>query len=405
MIFMANKEEIIEKLIKGEIKLHQIENYTGNVQEAIEVRREFAEQVADSNLTYLSQYSLDLPEALKRNIENPIGTVQIPVGLAGPLHLNGKYAQGTYYVPLATSEGALVASINRGCSVTREVGGANVRIIDDKMTRAPVIQTESVTEALKIKEWIERHFIELKEAAESTTRHGRLLKIDPVIVVGRYVYPRFTFTTGDSMGMNMVTIATDKAMDILTRETGAHVLALSSNLCVDKKPSVLNLIEGRGKTVTADIIIPREIVEKKLKTTPESIMEVNIAKNFIGSAIAGSIGFNAQYANMIAALFLATGQDAAHVVEGSLGITTAEVKDGDLYFSVTLPDLPLATIGGGTRLETAQDCLNILGVAGSGKVNQFAEIVAGTVLAGELSLMGALAAGHLARAHKELGRG
>ena len=402
---MANKEEIIEKLIKGEIKLHQIESYTGNVQEAIEVRRGFAEQVAGSSLTHLSQYSLDLPEALKRNIENPIGTVQIPVGLAGPLHLNGKYAQGTYYVPLATSEGALVASINRGCSVTREVGGANVRIIDDKMTRAPVIQTESVTEALKIKEWIERHFIELKEAAESTTRHGRLLKIDPVIVVGRYVYPRFTFTTGDSMGMNMVTIATDKAMDILTRETGAHVLALSSNLCVDKKPSVLNLIEGRGKTVTADIIIPREIVEKKLKTTPESIMEVNIAKNLIGSAIAGSIGFNAQYANMIAALFLATGQDAAHVVEGSLGITTAEVKDGDLYFSVTLPDLPLATIGGGTRLETAQDCLNILGVAGSGKVNQFAEIVAGTVLAGELSLMGALAAGHLARAHKELGRG
>jgi hydroxymethylglutaryl-CoA reductase (NADPH) len=405
MIFMANKEEIIEKLIKGEIKLHQIESYTGNVQEAIEVRREFAEQVAGSSLTHLSQYSLDLPEALKRNIENPIGTVQIPVGLAGPLHLNGKYAQGTYYVPLATSEGALVASINRGCSVTREVGGANVRIIDDKMTRAPVIQTESVTEALKIKEWIERHFIELKEAAESTTRHGRLLKIDPVIVVGRYVYPRFTFTTGDSMGMNMVTIATDKAMDILTRETGAHVLALSSNLCVDKKPSVLNLIEGRGKTVTADIIIPREIVEKKLKTTPESIMEVNIAKNLIGSAIAGSIGFNAQYANMIAALFLATGQDAAHVVEGSLGITTAEVKDGDLYFSVTLPDLPLATIGGGTRLETAQDCLNILGVAGSGKVNKFAEIVGGTVLAGELSLMGALAAGHLARAHKELGRG
>ena len=211
---MANKEEIIEKLIKGEIKLHEIESYTGDVQEAIEVRREFAEQVAGSNLSHLSQYSMDLPEAMKRNIENPIGTVQIPVGLAGPLHLNGEYAQGTYYVPLATSEGALVASINRGCSVTREVGGANVHIIDDKMTRAPVIQAESAAEALKIKEWIERHFIELKEAAESTTRHGRLLKIDPVIVVGRYVYPRFTFTTGDSMGMNMVTIATDKAMDI-----------------------------------------------------------------------------------------------------------------------------------------------------------------------------------------------
>ncbi|KAF5064412.1 Hydroxymethylglutaryl-coenzyme A reductase [anaerobic digester metagenome] len=405
MVSMANKEEILEKLVNGELKLHQIEDNTDSVQEAIEVRREFAEHIAGSSLLHLSQYSLDLTEAMKRNIENPLGTVQIPVGLAGPLHLNGQHAHGVYYVPLATSEGALVASINRGCSVTREAGGANVRIIDDKMTRAPVIQTDSVTEAIKIKEWIERHFIELKEAAESTTRHGRLVKIDPIIVVGRYVYPRFTFTTGDSMGMNMVTIATDKAMDILTRETGAHVLALSGNLCVDKKPSAMNLIEGRGKTVTADILIPREIVEKKLKTTPESIMEVNLAKNLIGSAMAGSMGFNAQYANMIAALFLATGQDAAHVVEGSLGITTAEVKDGDLYFSVTLPDLPLATIGGGTRLETAQDCLNILGVAGSGKVNKFAEIVVGTVLAGELSLMGALAAGHLARAHKDLGRG
>lgn len=402
---MVKKKEIIEKLVNGELKLHQIESYTDNIPEAIEVRKEFAERISGTNLTHLPNYSLDLAEAIKRNIENPIGTVQIPVGLAGPLLLNGQHAHGVYYVPLATSEGALVASINRGCSVTREAGGANVRIIDDKMTRAPVIEAESVTEAIEIKKWIERHFIELKEAAESTTRHGRLVKIDPIIVVGRYVYPRFTYTTGDSMGMNMVTIATDKAMDILTRETGAHVLALSGNLCVDKKPSAINLVEGRGKTVTADITIPQEIVEKKLKTTPESIMEVNMAKNLIGSAIAGSMGFNAQYANMIAALFLATGQDAAHVVEGSLGITIAEVKDGDLYFSVTLPDLPLATIGGGTRLETAQDCLNILGVAGSGKVNKFAEIVAGTVLAGELSLMGALAAGHLARAHKELGRG
>jgi hydroxymethylglutaryl-CoA reductase (NADPH) len=405
MVFMANKEEIIEKLVKGELKLHQIESYTDNVQEAVEVRREFAEHISGTNLTHLSQYSLDLAEAMKRNIENPIGTVQIPVGLAGPLQINGEHAQGDYYVPLATSEGALIASVNRGCSVTKAVGGATVRIIDDKMTRAPVIQTDSVSESIKIKEWIERHFIELKEAAESTTQHGRLVKIDPIIVVGRYVYPRFTYTTGDSMGMNMVTIATDKAMEILTRETGAHVLALSGNLCVDKKPSAMNLIEGRGKTVTADILIPREIVEKKLKTSPESIMEVNMAKNLIGSAVSGSMGFNAQYANMIAALFLATGQDAAHIVEGSLGITTAEVKKGDLHFSVTLPDLPLATIGGGTRLETAQDCLEIMGVAGSGKVNKFAEIVAGTVLAGELSLMGALAAGHLARAHKDLGRG
>lgn len=402
---MAKKEEIMKKLVKGELKLHQIDNYTDNTQEAVEVRREFAEKISGASLNHLSQHSMDLAKAMKRNIENPIGTVQIPVGLAGPLQINGEHAQGDYYIPLATSEGALVASVNRGCSVTKAVGGTTVRIIDDKMTRAPVIRAKSVTEALEIKEWIERHFIELKEAAESTTRHGKLLKIDPIVVVGRYVYPRFTFTTGDSMGMNMVTIATEKALEILTRETGAHVVALSSNLCVDKKPSALNLIEGRGKTLVAEILIPKEIVEKKLKTTSKSIMEVNQAKNLIGSAIAGSMGFNAHYANMIGAIFLATGQDEAHIVEGSLGITIAEEQDGDLYFSVTLPDVPLATVGGGTNLETATECLEIMGVHGGGKVKKFAEIVGATVLAGELSLMGALAAGHLARAHKDLGRG
>jgi hydroxymethylglutaryl-CoA reductase (NADPH) len=402
---MTKKDEIIEKLTKGELKLHQIENFTEKSEDAVDLRREFAEHISGTTLKHVSQYSLDLVEASKRNIENPIGTVQIPLGLAGPLQINGEHAQGDFYVPLATSEGALVASVNRGCSVSKAAGGVTVRIIDDKMTRAPVIRADSVIKALEIKKWIDKHFIELKEAAESTTRHGKLLKIDPIVVVGRYVYPRFTFTTGDSMGMNMVTIATEKALEILTRETGAHVIALSGNLCVDKKPSALNLIEGRGKTVIAEIVIPSEIVEKKLKTTAKSIMEVNLAKNMIGSAISGSMGFNAHYANMIGALFLATGQDEAHIVEGSLGITTAEELNGDLYFSVTLPDLPLATVGGGTRLETARECLEIIGVYGGGNVSKFAEIVGATVLAGELSLMGALAAGHLARAHKELGRG
>jgi len=402
---MAKKEEIIEKLVKGELKLYQIENYTDNIQEAVEVRREFAEQISGANLKHVSHHSLDMDRAMKKNIENPIGVVHIPVGLVGPLQINGEHAHGDYYVPLATTEGALVASVNRGCSISKAAGGITVRIIDDKMTRAPVIRADSIQKALELKEWIERHFIELKEAAESTTRHGRLLKVDPVIVVGRYVYPRFTFTTGDSMGMNMVTIATEKALEILTRETRAHVVALSGNLCVDKKPSALNLIEGRGKSIVAEIIIPKNIVEEKLKTTAESIVEVNLAKNMIGSAISGSMGFNAQYANMIGAIFLATGQDEAHIVEGSLGVTTAEEQKGDLYFSVTLPDVPLATVGGGTSLETATECLQIMGVHGEGNVGKFAEIVGATVLTGELSLMGALAAGHLARAHKDLGRG
>lgn len=405
VITMAEENEIITKLLNGEMKLHEIDKYTENVDESLDIRRKFAENVSGTKLEHLSRYSLNMEEALKRNIENPIGTVQIPVGLVGPLKINGQHAKGDFYVPLATSEGALLASVNRGCSAIKASGGANVRIIGDKMTRAPVLKAKSVSEALKIKEWIEGNFVELKKAAEVTTRHGKLLKIDPVVVVGRYIYPRFVFATGDSMGMNMVTIATEAALTLLSHKTGGHVIALSGNLCVDKKPSSLNLIEGRGKSVVAEVVVPEEIVSKKLKTTPEAILEVNTAKNLVGSAVAGSMGFNAHYANMIAAIFLATGQDAAHVVEGSLGITTAEEVDGDLYFSVTLPDVPIATVGGGTRLETARECLEIMGVAGSGKVSKFAEIIAGTVLAGELSTLGALAAGHLARAHKELGRG
>ncbi|MDL2247087.1 hydroxymethylglutaryl-CoA reductase (NADPH), partial [Methanobrevibacter sp. OttesenSCG-928-K11] len=322
----------------------------------------------------------------------------------GPLKINGEYCNREVYVPLATSEGALVASINRGCSTITLSGGVNTNVISDSMTRAPVIKASSSSEAIKVKRWFEDNFTDLKEIAESTTNHGKLIKIDPILVVGSYVYPRFVYSTGDSMGMNMVTIATEKILEEMSKHSDASHIALSGNVCVDKKPAAINMIEGRGKSVSADILIPKDIVEKKLKTSAEAVVEVNIAKNLIGSAASGSMAFNAHYANMVAAIFLATGQDPAHTVEGSLGITTAENRNGDLYFSVNMPDLPIATVGGGTSLETASEGLEILGVKGSNKVLEFGEIVVATVLAGELSLVSALAAGHLARAHKELGR-
>ena len=401
---IMNKEEIINKLLAGEMKLYQIDNYCENATEALDIRREFIERFSDTKLEKMADYTLDMELAMAKNIENPIGTVQIPIGVVGPLKVNGEHADGEFFVPLATSEGALLASVNRGCSAITASGGVNARVIGDKMTRAPVIKTESVMESAKVKAWFEENFAELKEIAESTTSHGKLVKIDPIIIIGNYVYPRFVYSTGDSMGMNMVTIATEKVLAKLHDDLGVHAIALSGNLCVDKKPAAINLVEGRGKTVVADILIPEDIVKSKLKTTAKAMEEVNIAKNLVGSAAAGSMGFNAHFANMIGAIFLATGQDEAHVVEGSLGITTAEDRDGDLYFAVSMPDLPIATVGGGTRLETANESLRILDCAGSGKVNKFAEIVVSTVLAGELSLVGALAAGHLAKAHQELGR-
>ena len=399
-----DKEEIIEKLLAGEMKLYQIDKFTENATEALDIRREFIERHSNCKLEKIADYTLDMELAFAKNIENPIGTVQIPIGVAGPLKVNGEYAKDDFFVPLATSEGALLASVNRGCSAITASGGANARVIGDKMTRAPAIKTESVVESVKVKQWFEDKFDELKEIAESTTRHGKLVKIDPIIIVGNYVYPRFVYSTGDSMGMNMVTIATEKVLAKLYDDLGVHALALSGNLCVDKKPAAINIVEGRGKTVVADVLIPEAIVRTKLKTTAKSIEEVNVAKNLIGSAAAGSMAFNAHFANMIGAIFLATGQDEAHVVEGSLGITTAEDRDGDLYFSVNMPDLPIATVGGGTRLETANEGLKIIDCAGGGKVNKFAEIVISTVLAGELSLLAAISAGHLAKAHQELGR-
>lgn len=401
---ITKKEEVLDKLESGEIRLFEIEKYVDDTNLATDIRREYIEKEADVELEHISKYSIDMTDASKKNIENQIGAIQIPVGVAGPIKIHTEKEDIETYVPLATTEGALLASVNRGCSVIRHSGGCNVSILSNQMTRAPVIETKSVLEANKLKVWINNNFDKIREVAEATTNHGKLLKIDPVAIVGRYVYPRFVYETGDSMGMNMVTIATQEAINLIEKENDIHVIALSGNFCTDKKPAALNLIEGRGKSVNADIVIPREIVEKTLKTTPEAIVEVNYAKNLLGSAIAGSYGYNAHYANIVAAIFLATGQDPAHTVEGSIGITSAQVADGDLYFSVTLPDLPVATVGGGTRLETAIESLNILDSKGSYKVERYASIVAGSVLAGELSLVGALAAGHLARAHQELGR-
>ena len=398
------EKEILEKLDSGEIRIFEIEKYTDTANHATDIRRKYIENKTGVDLNHISKYSIDMTDTSKKNIENPIGTVQVPVGVAGPLLIHTEDEEIETYIPLATTEGALLASINRGCSAIRRSGGCNVAILANQMTRAPVLKTKSVTDAKKLKDWIKEHFDEIKEKAESTTSHGKLLKIDPIAIVGRFVYPRFVYETGDSMGMNMVTIATEESLKYIEKENDISILALSGNFCIDKKPSALNLIEGRGKSVVAEVVVPKEVVEKTLKTTTDAIVEVNYAKNLLGSAIAGSYGYNAHYANIVAALFIATGQDPAHVVEGSIGITSAENNAGDLYFSITLPDLPVATVGGGTRLETATEALNLLDAKGSDKVERYASIVGGSVLAGELSLIGALAAGHLARAHKKLGR-
>lgn len=402
---------LLQKVLDGDIAFRKIEEFADPLT-AVKIRRLAIQEYAKLEFEHIQNFSLDAEAVTKRNIENMIGAIQIPLGVAGLLKVNGEYADSEYYIPLATTEGALVASVNRGCSVITKSGGANVRVFEDEMTRAPVFKLESLDRAKKFYDWVKRPeiFEQMKEVAEKTTRFGKLLSVKP-FVTGTYVYLRFSYDTKDAMGMNMVTIATDAVMHLIGDEFGAHPVTLSGNMCTDKKPASISTILGRGKTVVAEVTIPAEIVKETLKCTPESMFEVNYSKNLLGSARAGAMGFNAHAANIIAAVYLACGQDAAHVVEGSTAITSMEfTKYEEIHCSVTLPALPVGTIGGGTGLGTQRDCLNILGVAGAGdspgiNSRKFAEIVASAVLAGEISLIGAQAAGHLARAHAELGRG
>jgi hydroxymethylglutaryl-CoA reductase (NADPH) len=286
-----------------------------------------------------------------------------------------------------------------------------------------VFRVGGVADAERVVEWVGENRDRLAAVAESTTSHGELLDVDPY-VVGDSVFLRFVYDTKDAMGMNMATIATREAADVVEAETPAELVALSGNLCSDKKPAAINAVEGRGRAVTADVVLPREYVEETLKTTPEAMVEGNTRKNLVGSAKAASLGFNAHAANTVAAVFLATGQDGAQVVEGANAITTMEVRErpgggddsqtrdsdgGDLYASISFASLEVGTVGGGTNLPTQSTALAVLGHGGGGtppgsNADALAEIIAVGALAGELSLIAAFCSRHLAGAHEQLGR-
>jgi len=401
-------EKILEKLERGELSINRLEAELGNANLAALARRLFLERRLGVSLSALASTILDFEELYGRN---PIGAVQVPVGVVGPLRVEGEYARGEFYVPLATTEGALVASVARGAKAVTASGGARVRILRDHMTRAPLLWTPSVEEAVRLVDWVRENFQLLQEEAAKTTRHGRLVDVFPYIM-GNLVWLRLYYHTGDAMGMNMATIASDRVCKRILADYPGSVecVALSGNMCTDKKPAAINRILGRGKTVVAEALVPAEIAEKILKADPHLIHYVNVAKNLAGSAAAGSPSYNAHVANIVAAVFLATGQDMAQVVESSLAYTWTEPRPEGLYISVTLPSLEVGTVGGGTRLPTQREALSIMGVAGGGdppgsNARKFAEILAAAVLAGELNLLAALASGHLARAHQLLGRG
>ncbi len=404
--------DLAARVRDGDLRLYELEDHA-DAATAAAARRHLLGSEAGADLGTIGAYAFD-PADAEANIENMLGAAQVPMGVAGPVSIEGGAANGEFYLPMATTEGALVASVNRGLSAIRAAGGATARVTDSGMTRAPVFRVNGVAQAQEVVEWVADHAGDLREAAESTTSHGQLLDVDPY-VVGDSVFLRFVYDTKDAMGMNMATIATGEAADVVETETPAELVALSGNLCSDKKPAAINAVEGRGRTVSADVLLPREYVEGTLKTTPEAMVEGNTRKNLVGSAKAASLGFNAHAANTVAAVFLATGQDTAQVVESANAITTMEVREGDeesdggLYASLSLASLEVGTVGGGTGLPTQSEALDVLGLGGSGdppgaNADALAEVIAVGALAGELSLVAAFTARHLSSAHEELGR-
>jgi hydroxymethylglutaryl-CoA reductase (NADPH) len=366
-------------------------------------RRSFLASATGANLDNTASYSVD-PNDLAGNIENFIGVAQVPVGIAGPLLVHGEHAQGEFFVPLATTEGALVASYNRGMKVIHESGGAKVTITADHMQRSPVFLFDSARTARDFGLWIESSINQIRSVAEATTSVGKLEGITQ-FAVGPLLYLRFDYTTGDAAGQNMVSKATLAACQWIADNNPGHPeFILSGNIDTDKKHSQINMMLGRGKRVIAEVVTPREVLQRIVGVTPEKLFRARQISQ-AGAFLVGSANNGAHAANGLTALYLATGQDVANVAESHGGLLyTQLLESGDYYWSITLPSVIVATRGGGTGLATQRECLQILGCEGDGKARKLAEIVGATVLAGEISLASAVIAGDWVSGHENLGR-
>src|SRR3954469_12769683 len=371
--------------------------------DAASMRQEFVREQTGAQLEHVSSYSFD-PGVLTGNVEQFVGVAQVPSGLAGPLLVNGEHAQGEFYVPMATAEGTLVASYNRGMRLTYEAGGIKTTVMDDRMQRAPVFIFESARNARDFGQWLKEHFDEIKAAAETTTRSGKLIEIEQYFA-GRQLYTRFDYTTGDAAGQNMTGKATQEACRwIMGQFPDIEHYFLEGAFATDKKSSQVNMLRTRGKRVIAEAVIPNALIERIMHTTTETLFRARQVNN-LGGFMSGVNNNGAHSANGITALFIATGQDAANVAESSAAYAYAELREnGDYYYSVTIPALIVATYGGGTSLATQRECLEMLGCYGKGKVQKLAEIVAATVLCGDLSLGAAVVAEEWVQAHDLFGR-
>ena len=374
----------------------------GYAQPYVQRRRQWLEQKTGCRLVHIGAHSIPTDE-MRGNIENPVGTAQMPLGVAGPLLINGTNARGVFYVPLATTEGALVRSYERGMVALTRAGGVTTRVYLDENRVSPVFLFQSVERAHEFATNLPDKFETVRAEAESTTRHGKLQRIE-CHALGREVIVNFCYFTGDAHGMNMIVKATERACQWIMDHSDALHFYVFSGFSSEKRASGSLLAGGKGKKVTAGALLPRQGVKSYLHVTPEDLLKMQ-SHTMLGHLQANAIGYNGQLANGLAAIFIACGQDVANVVNSAVGITNFELdQNGDLYASVTLPSLTVATVGGGTALGTSRECLEILGCVGSGKAVKFAEIICATLLAGELSMGAAIASGEFVAAHETYGR-
>jgi len=371
--------------------------------DVVRKRQRFVEEVTGAKLQHLTHYSFD-PRVTQGNIENFTGVAQVPIGFAGPLHIDGEHARGDFVIPLATTEGTLVASYNRGMKVLNLSGGVTCTVQDDCMQRAPVFIFDSARGAREFRFWVDEHIEGIREAAEATSSVARLLFIDTYLA-NKFTFLRFNFATGDAAGQNMVGRATFAACSwILEQNDTIRRFYLESNLATDKKASQVNMMRTRGKRVTAEATISRDVLVQHMRVEPESLQYHAGVAN-VGAFLSGANNNGLHSPNGITAMFIATGQDVANVSESSAGIIYTELTpEGGLYMSITIPSLIVATYGGGTGLATQRECLEILGCFGKGKVRKLAEIVAGVVLAGEISLAAAISSFDWVSSHERYGR-
>lgn len=368
----------------------------------VTMRRNWLSDKTDSELDHVGAFSTETNE-MEGNIENLIGVAQVPIGIAGPLSVKGQHAHGHFYVPLATTEGTLTYTYHHGMILVSLAGGARTTILNDELHISPIFCFSSTQLAAEFGTWLNSHFECIREKAESTTKHGKLLRIDPIIF-DKNVTVKFCYSTGDAMGSNMITFATEEACSYILQEVSPDRYYLQSNFSSIKKPTFHNLILGCGKRIVAETVIPSNLLKRMFYISPKEIVEYCQTVKFI-TTFSGMTGLNGHIANGLSAIFLACGQDVASVVDSSVGITNFELtSDNSLYASVHLPSLQVGTVGGGTSLSTQQECLNLLGCLGNGKSRKFSEIVAATVLAGEISLCAKVAGGTFQNAHKKYGR-